>query len=136
MSRLCLALLAPLLIGCGSTPVRTNADGTYSVAAQYGSVNGSWDRASRQANEKAVSFCNERSQGVVVLSETQDGVYGFTPQRKELRFSCSKESLGIKDVSSGTLEVKLQSLKNLFDSGLLTKEQYDAQVSKELNSIE
>ena len=133
MRILSLSLLTLFIAGCGSTAVRTNADGTYSVSAQYGSVNGSWDRASREANEKAVNFCNELSQGVVVLSERQDGEYGFTPQRADVRFQCLSKSASNSSSSKEALVAKLQKLKALYDDGLLTKAQYDAQVSRELN---
>ena len=133
MRILSLSLLTLFIAGCGPTAVRTNADGTYSVSAQYGSVNGSWDRASREANEKAVNFCNKLAQGVVVLSEKQDGVYGFSPQRADVRFQCSSISASNTSSSKETLVAKLQSLKALYDDGVLTKEQYDAQVSRELN---
>ena len=49
-----LFIISVMLSGCGSTEIMKNVDETYTVAAQYGSANGSWDRASKEASEKAL----------------------------------------------------------------------------------
>ncbi|MDA8816157.1 hypothetical protein N9N68_02955 [Gammaproteobacteria bacterium] len=86
-----LVLGAVLIISsCGTTPMRTAADGTYTISAQYGSLNGSWERASSSVNEQALNFCNESGKKVVVIEEIQDGVWGVSPQRSTLRFYCTK----------------------------------------------
>lgn len=91
MHKLTLILGTILIIsGCGTTPMRTSADGTYTISAQYGSLNGSWERASSSVNEQAFNFCNESGKKVVVIEEIQDGVWGVSPQRSTLRFYCTK----------------------------------------------
>jgi len=79
-----------IISSCGTTPMQTNADGSYTISAQYGSLNGSWERASREVNERAYSFCDKKDQKVVIIEESQDGVYGLSPQRSVLRFYCTK----------------------------------------------
>ena len=90
MHKLTLILGTILIIsGCGTTPMRTSADGTYTISAQFGSLNGSWERASSIVNEQAFNFCNESGKKVIVIEEIQDGVWGVSPQRSTLRFYCT-----------------------------------------------
>ena len=89
MKKLIPLMLLIALVGCGSTPVRTNADGTYTISAQFGSLNGSWERASSLVNQQALDFCNKLETKVIVIEEAQDGFFGITPQRVRLRFKCN-----------------------------------------------
>ena len=134
-------LISPLVLlaGCGSTDVMKNVDGTYTVAAQYGSLNGSWDRASKEANEKALIFCDSKGEPLRLIDERREGAWGLTPQRAEVKFECSKgasTSPETKKVTPGqrsSIEDQLRELKILFSKGLLTKDQYDARVAKLLS---
>jgi len=60
----------------------------YSVSAQYGSVNGSWDRARAEATAKARQFCEAKGQQVVLLDKYQSGILGVTPQKSTIMFAC------------------------------------------------
>ena len=86
--RIIVVLSVLLLAACGSTGVRERADGTFTVSAQFGSINGSWERASGAVNDEARTFCSKMGKEVAIVEEVQDGTYGFTPQRAILRFNC------------------------------------------------
>ncbi len=126
---LCLAPLA--LVGCGTTEVMKNIDETYSVSAQYGSANGSWDRASKDANEKALIYCEGMGKKIELIDERRDGIWGISPQRAEVKFRCvGFEGSQNKNTPKVDLETRLQNLKDLYKKGLITKDQYDKQVEK------
>ncbi|MDA9595430.1 hypothetical protein N9S29_02890 [SAR86 cluster bacterium] len=89
MKKLIPLILLTAFVGCGSTPIRTNADGTYTISAQFGSLNGSWEKASSLVNQQALDFCNKLAKKVIVIEEAQDGWFGITPQRARLKFKCN-----------------------------------------------
>ena len=90
MNKLIIILGSVLIIsGCGTTPMRTSADGSYTISAQFGSLNGSWEKASTTVNDSAFSFCNELGKKVTIIEEVQSGILGLTPQRSTLRFYCT-----------------------------------------------
>ena len=90
MNKILVIFVAIMIIsGCGTTPMRTSADGSYTISAQFGALNGSWEKASKVVNEQAYNFCNKSGKKVVVIEEIQDGVWGFSPQRATLRFNCT-----------------------------------------------
>lgn len=80
------------LAGCGTTGggFTDNSDGSYTVAAQHGSLDGSWPRAERDATTLAYGLCARQQAVPVVAAVWRTGVYGFTPQRVELTFRCSR----------------------------------------------
>ncbi len=120
--------------GCGTTEIMKNIDDTYTVAAQYGSANGSWDRASKDANEKALVFCEGKGQSISLINERRDGIWGVSPQRAEVKFKCVSIGKSSDHKSQqDTLESRLSELKVLHQKGLLTKEQFDAQVEKTMS---
>jgi hypothetical protein len=122
-----------ILSGCGATEIMKNVDDTYKVAAQYGSVNGSWDRASQEANQKALVYCQGMGKKLVLIDERREGVWGMSPQRAEVKFKCTLiEDSSSKELKSNSIEAKLNELKSLFQKGLMSKEQYDLQVDKAL----
>ena len=121
-----LFFLVLALAGCGTADITKKMDDTYSVSSQYGSLNGSWDRAAKEVLDKATVFCEGRKEKIVVVDERRDGIYGFSPQRVDLTFKC----LADVDLSktSKTQEEKLRSAKTLFEKGLITEVQYNEQV--------
>ena len=120
-----------LILGCGTTEITKTVDDMYTVAAQYGSANGSWDRASKEANEKALVFCEGKRQSLVLVNERRDGIWGVSPQRAEVKFKCvSADNVSMKSDRQSKLEAQLGELKILHQKGLLTRQQYDAQVEK------
>lgn len=90
MKRAVAILSALALAGCASTGVVASGDNTYTASAEYGSLTGSWGRATQEARGMARAFCDGRgrSERVVVLSEIRSGVFGVTPQRVSLVFAC------------------------------------------------
>ena len=126
-------IISVMLSGCGSTEIMKNVDETYTVAAQYGSANGSWDRASKEASEKALVYCEGKGQKLAVLNERREGIWGISPQRAEIKFRChSNVETSTNQQRSSSLEQRLSELKSLHQKGLLTKEQFDTQVNKTL----
>jgi hypothetical protein len=85
-------LLCSLLGGCGVADVVQTGPATYSVSAQYGSVNGSWDRAQAEATAKARQFCEAKGQQVAPLDQQRSGAFGWTPQKSTLAFACSQST--------------------------------------------
>ena len=82
-------LLLVLLSGCSSVAEVVQTSPTeYSVSAEYGSVNGSWDRARAEATAKARHFCEAKGQQVVLLDKYQSGILGVTPQKSTIMFAC------------------------------------------------
>ena len=86
-----IALIASsFLVGCGTTEVIRNAHtNSYSVSAQYGSLNGSWTRASKEAGEKAMDYCKSMGKKFVFINEQKTGVVGWSPQESTINFDCS-----------------------------------------------
>ena len=87
----CLFGLIPILflVSCGVSPIYKNScNDIYTISAQYGSVNGSWGRASREANEAAASHCTKAGSQVILLTEQRTGLPGFTPQESTITFKC------------------------------------------------
>ena len=83
---------ALLLAACGTTEVAKNPDGTYNVSAQYGSLNGSWGRASKEAAEAAANYCNSIGQKYYFLNEQRTGVVGWSPQESAITFNCGPDT--------------------------------------------
>jgi len=128
-----LILLTVILVGCGTVDVTKRADDTYTVSSQYGSLNGSWDRAAKEAMDKAVAFCEARREKMVIVNERRDGIYGISPQRVDLIFTCSINTTEKIITKGATTEENLKAVKTLFEKGLITNEQYNEQVKKILN---
>jgi hypothetical protein len=63
---------------------------TYSVSADFGSINGSWDRAKVEATAKATQFCKAKGQLVTLLDEQRSGILGVTPQKSTITFTCAQ----------------------------------------------
>lgn len=105
-----------LLLGCGTADIVQTSATTYSVSAQYGSVNGSWDRARAEATTKATQFCEGKGQQVTVLNEQRSGVLGWTPQQSTIAFACAPNpdiaaEAAIADCNEKRKRGELKSLK-------------------------
>ena len=85
-------LLALMLFGCGTSEIIKRSDSNYSVSAQYGSVNGSWSRASSEAVAKAEQHCKAQGLKYVFINENRSGVVGWSPQVSEVTFSCGPDT--------------------------------------------
>ncbi len=78
-----------VLTACGTSGVTKNPNSTFTVSAQYGSLNGSWDRAQREAVEKAQQHCDQMGLQYNFMNESRSGVVGWSPQVSAITFSCS-----------------------------------------------
>jgi len=121
-----LCFIVTALTGCGTADIAKRTDDTYTVSSQYGSLNGSWDRAAREVIDKATVFCEGRKEKVILIDERRDGVYGFSPQRVDLVFKCTADVASAKNTN--TQEERLYSARMLFEKGLITEAQYNEQV--------
>ena len=130
---LLLILIAALLTGCGTAEVSKKTDDTYTVTSQYGSINGSWDRAAKESLDKAVVYCEGRRQKIVLIDERRDGIFGISPQRVDINFRCVDEDK-TKSTTKLSTEEKLANVKSLFSRGLLTETQYNEQVKLIMNA--
>src|SRR5450755_3010505 len=79
------------LSGCGTSAVKELSPSTYSVSAQYGSMNGSWGRAQTEAIAKAKEFCAAKRETFSLMNEQRAGVFGFSPQSSTITFSCGPD---------------------------------------------
>lgn len=85
-----------LLVGCGTTEVIRNAHtNSYSVSAQYGSLNGSWTRASKEAGEKAMDYCQSVGKQFLFINEQRTGVVGWSPQESTINFNCTDTTVPV-----------------------------------------
>jgi hypothetical protein len=132
-SKYALVLIMIFLAGCGTAEVSKKTDDTYSVTSQYGSMNGSWDRAAKEALDKAVVYCEGRRQKMILIDERRDGIFGVSPQRVDITFKCA-DGVNMKITSISSTEEKLTNAKMLFSKGLLTETQYNEQVKSILNA--
>ena len=82
-------LLAACVHGAGNVTKGDSAN-LYSVSAQYGSMGGSWERASREAAEKATAYCTTMGKKYSFISEQRSGVWGWTPQESTISFTCGE----------------------------------------------
>lgn len=77
------------LQGCGTADVYRDLNtGMYKVSAQYGILNGSWERASRDATEKAMAYCASMDKKYHFISEEKNGIQGWSPQQSIITFEC------------------------------------------------
>jgi len=90
MDRRALGVLSAVsfLSACGTTPVNEIAPNIFSVTAQYGALNGSWDRAQREAVAKARGYCAAKRATYVFLNEQRSGELGLSTQSSTITFRC------------------------------------------------
>jgi hypothetical protein len=109
LQKLLAVLIVINLSACGTTEVIKKPDSTFTVSAQYGSVNGSWNRASAEAAAKASQYCETLGQKYIFLSEKRDGVLGFTPQVSEITFQCGQDTNTLLLNDRGVCEKEMQT---------------------------
>jgi len=89
--RVSIGLAVFALAACGTNGVMEISSSTYSVSAQYGSMNGSWGRARQEAVAQAKELCAAKGQTYTLIGEKQTGIFGVTPQRSTITFSCGED---------------------------------------------
>jgi hypothetical protein len=76
-------------VACGTSEVIKNPTSNgYVVSAQYGSLNGSWSRATQEAADKAKEYCAASGKQFLFITEQRTGVFGFSPQESSIAFDC------------------------------------------------
>jgi hypothetical protein len=112
-------ILVVFLVGCGTSEVVKGPNSTYTVSAQYGSLNGSWGRASQEAMQRAQFFCDVKDEKFVFLGEQRDGVLGWSPQVSTITFRCGENRRSLisekKDTNSATKNDSISSKLNPSD---------------------
>ncbi|MBT8521128.1 hypothetical protein G6737_01050 [Polynucleobacter paneuropaeus] len=99
---LLMASLSLALLGCGTTEViRNAATNSYQVSAQYGALNGSWGRASKEAGEKAIAYCQSMGKQFFFLNEQRTGVVGWSPQESVINFDCRDAPPSVTNINGG-----------------------------------
>jgi hypothetical protein len=118
------------LSGCGTTDVREISTSTYTVSAQYGALNGSWDRATEEAAAKAKAFCAAKQQTYSYINMQQSGVVGFSPQRSTLTFTCGPDTAALVQSANAECKEQLQvsDLDPIRAKVELTRESFDSAV--------
>jgi hypothetical protein len=99
MRYLLFILVSLMLSACGTTDVKRNPNSTYTVSAQYGALNGSWDRAQREAMQKAQEHCEQMGLQYNFMNEARSGVVGWSPQVSAITFSCSQKTAELLKVA-------------------------------------
>jgi hypothetical protein len=85
------------LTGCGTSEVTKGVNSTFIVSAQYGSLNGSWRRATAEALDKGNIFCANKGKKFIFINEEREGVPGWSPQVSTITFKCDGESLAAEN---------------------------------------
>ncbi len=98
-----------ILVGCGTNEVIKRSDSSYSVSSQYGSVNGSWARASTEAVSKAEQYCNGLGLKYVFVGEKRDGVLGWSPQVSEITFKCGQDTEALLNTDQERCKNEMQA---------------------------
>ena len=93
-------LFVLFLSGCGTTEIIKNPNtSSYTVTGNQSWATGGWDKASRDATQKAVDFCGKNNQNYVFISEQRNGVPGFSLLTSAISFTCGiniKEAMQVK----------------------------------------
>jgi hypothetical protein len=90
--RILAAVFVLVLSACGTGEVREVSPSTFVVSSQYGSLNGSWDRAQQEANAKAMQYCEAKGEQFILIDEKRAGVLGYSPQSSTITFSCGPDT--------------------------------------------
>src|ERR1022692_441467 len=104
VSTVCIAVLS----GCGTSEVKELSPSTYTVSGQFGSLNGSWERAQMEAVAKAKAFCAAKKETYAFISEQRSGVLGFTPQVSNITFSCGPNTTALIQAATSECKEQLQ----------------------------
>ena len=119
-----------LLIGCNTSDISSGANSTYVVSAQYGSLNGGWERASQEAMQKASSFCEKKGRKSVFINEKRDGIVGWSSQVSIISFRCENiETTSASNAPDETINIKDKDGDN-FTRKSLNNERYQLDVKK------
>lgn len=124
------AFTTVVLTGCKTSHINRGADSTYAVSAQYGSLNGGWERASQEAMQKANSFCEKKGRKFVFVNEKRDGIVDWSSQASIISFRCKDiDATLASNVPDKTIKIQDKDGDN-FPSEALNDERYKLDVNK------
>jgi flavin-binding protein dodecin len=141
-----IAACGVLLSACGTTDVIEMGKSVYTVTAQHGVLDGSWDQAARDAVAKARAFCAAKNETYIFVSEQRTGVPGYSQQRSQVTFRCGPnvvdeqtehQTVDVQNIAPAAkpdLYTELMKLDDLHKRGLLTDDEFQAQKAKLLNA--
>ena len=119
-----------VLTGCKTSDINRGANSTYAVSAQYGSLNGGWERASQEAIQKANSFCEKKGRKFVFVNEKRDGIVDWSSQASIISFRCEDiDTTLTSTVPNETINIKDKD-GDRFTSKALNDERYKLDVKK------
>lgn len=149
--RLLSVFLSIVLAGCGAGRVIQAGSNTYTVTSSGAGF--STDGVKADVYQAANEFCGQKNLVMAeVAIKTQNGALGRNPPSADLQFRClaqgdpeiERRASGIQTVVIGAVPAsgkisdvgdsytKLKQLKELLDSGALTREEFDEQKAKVL----
>lgn len=124
------AFTTVVLTGCKTSDINRGADSTYAVSAQYGSLNGGWERASQEAMQKANSFCEKKGRKFVFVNEKRDGIVDWSSQASIISFRCKDiDTTLANNAPDKTIKIQDKDGDN-FPSEALNDERYKLDVNK------
>lgn len=119
-----------VLTGCKTSDNSRGVDSTYAVSAQYGSLNGGWERASQEAMQKATSFCEKKGRKLVFVNEKRDGIVGWSSQTSIISFRCEDiDTTLASNVPDKTIN-STEKEGDIFPVKVLNDERYKLDVKK------
>lgn len=124
------AVTVIFLMGCRTSDMTSVANSTYAVSAQYGSLNGGWERASQEATQKATDFCRKNGRKFGFISEQRDGIQGQSSQASIISFRCDDaDSTLVSNILVENTNTKDKDA-NTLPSKALNNEKYQLDVNK------
>ncbi len=82
------AVTVVVSMGCKTSGSSRGDNSTYAVSAQYGSLNGGWERSSQEAMQKAKDFCKKKGRKFIFIGEQRDGIQDRSSQASIVTFRC------------------------------------------------
>jgi hypothetical protein len=133
-----IGLTCVAIVGCGTSEVRELSSNTFSVSAQYGALNGSWDRAQQDAVAKAREFCAAKRETYAFIKEQRAGVVGFSPQSSTITFSCGPDTTALLQSANSECREQLQTadLNPIRAKVELFRDSYDSPVPFAIATID
>jgi hypothetical protein len=98
-----------MLSACGTNELVQKGPAVWSVSAQYGSINGSFDRAQKEALEKGRAFCAAKGDEFIFIEEQRSGVPGYSMQVSTITFSCGPDIQTQRQAASSQCTAEMQS---------------------------
>jgi len=80
-------VLAGCVHGTGEV-IENQSTNSHLISSQYGLMGGGWSRASKEATEKAVDYCETKGKKYKLIKEEQAGSPGWSPLQSNISFTC------------------------------------------------